>query len=228
MVMPQLFVIVSPSPNMPIGGRVPLSYTDRRPWLLFITVYTGRRPRLPSRNTCLKIRWRAWSDLCGTPQLRRRTSDTTICEQQSVYRTIATRFSQAISVSYAFIYAVSLFDIHLFSFDSGLVVTVFCLFSFFSRFLSISSLDKHDVVQTVLSYFWRGIGVKSILVLDEKVNFLDPKTGRPQALPTLLLWFFLLSDFHSTKAFSFHCRSSLNLAYGLKTIFSTIAPCPMS
>ena len=35
----------------------------------------------------------------------------------------------------------------------------------------------------------------------------------------------LLFDFQCTEAFSFHKRSSLNFAHGLKTIFSTIAPC---
>jgi len=48
-----------------------------------------------------------------------------------------------------------------------------------------------------------------------------------QALTTLFLLLFLglrLSDFRSTKAFSFHNRSSLHFAYRLKTIFSTIAP----
>ena len=52
--------------------------------------------------------------------------------------------------------------------------------------------------------------------------FLDPETG-PQALPTLLLWFLLLSVFQSTKAFSFHYRSSLNFVHRLVTMFSTIA-----
>ena len=48
----------------------------------------------------------------------------------------------------------------------------------------------------------------------------------PQALPTLLLFFFLgslLSDFQSTKAFSFQNRPSLNFAHTLKTLFSAIA-----
>jgi len=54
----------------------------------------------------------------------------------------------------------------------------------------------------------------------------DPETD-PQALPTLFLLLFLgllLSDLQSTKAFSFHNRSSLNFACRLKTLFSTIAP----
>jgi len=55
---------------------------------------------------------------------------------------------------------------------------------------------------------------------------LDPETG-PQALPALflcLLLGLLLSDFQSTKAFSFQNRLSLNFAYRLNTIFYTIAP----
>jgi len=57
------------------------------------------------------------------------------------------------------------------------------------------------------------------------VNFVDPETG-PQALPPLLFFFLelLLSDFQSTKALVFQNRQSLNVAYTLKTIFSTIAP----
>ena len=61
------------------------------------------------------------------------------------------------------------------------------------------------------------------------ILFLDPETG-PQALPTLLLFLgllfsdFQLSEFQSTKAFSFQNWPSLNFAYRLKTIFSTIAP----
>jgi len=51
-------------------------------------------------------------------------------------------------------------------------------------------------------------------------------TRGPQALPTLFLFLFLLlSYFQSTKAFSFHNRSSLNFSYRLNTIFYTIAPC---
>ena len=55
--------------------------------------------------------------------------------------------------------------------------------------------------------------------------FLDRETGSQWPL-TLFLFFFLgllLSDLRSTKAFSFHNRSSSDFAY-LVTIFSTIAP----
>jgi len=70
------------------------------------------------------------------------------------------------------------------------------------------------------------IGIYTVCHKNVPVLFLDPETG-PQALPTLLLFFLglLLSDFQSAKDFSFHNRSSLNFAYSLKTIFSTIAPC---
>jgi len=54
--------------------------------------------------------------------------------------------------------------------------------------------------------------------------FLDTEMG-PQALPTLFFLRLVLSDFHHTKVFSFYNRSSLNLAYRLVTILSTIAPC---
>jgi len=55
--------------------------------------------------------------------------------------------------------------------------------------------------------------------------YLDPEMATP-ALPTLFLFLgLLLSDVQSTKAFSFHYRSSLNFAYRLNTIFSTLAPC---
>ena len=54
---------------------------------------------------------------------------------------------------------------------------------------------------------------------------LDPETGGSQALRTLFFMGLLLSDFQSTKASSFQNRSSLNFAYRLKTLFSTIVPC---
>jgi len=40
----------------------------------------------------------------------------------------------------------------------------------------------------------------------------------------VVVGFLLLSDFRLTKAFSFQNWPSLNFAYTLKTIFSTIAP----
>jgi len=43
-------------------------------------------------------------------------------------------------------------------------------------------------------------------------------------MATLLFFQLLLSDFRSTKTFSFHNRSSTNFAYRSATIFSTIAP----
>jgi len=53
------------------------------------------------------------------------------------------------------------------------------------------------------------------------------QSSGPRWLRTLFLFLFLgllLSDFQCTKAFPFHNRSSLNFAYRMKTILSTIAP----
>jgi len=62
----------------------------------------------------------------------------------------------------------------------------------------------------------------------QQYQFLDQETG-PQWSQTFFLLLFsclvlglLLSDFQCTKAFSFHNRSSLNFAYRLKTLFSTL------
>ena len=48
--------------------------------------------------------------------------------------------------------------------------------------------------------------------------FIGPECGSPIAINVVVVVV-------STKAFSFHNRSSLNFAYRLKTTFSTIALC---
>jgi len=52
---------------------------------------------------------------------------------------------------------------------------------------------------------------------------LDPETG-PQWTFFLLFFLVLISDFWSTKAFSFHNRSSSNFTYRLVAMLSTVAP----
>ena len=54
------------------------------------------------------------------------------------------------------------------------------------------------------------------------IKFFGPGNGSPIATNVVLLLLVLVM---STKAFYFTTRSSLSIAYRLKTIFSTIAPC---
>ena len=74
--------------------------------------------------------------------------------------------------------------------------------------------------------------IRDFLMIVRYINFRLPLIIiiKPTLLLLLLLLLLflgllLLSDFQSTKAFSFHCRATLNLAHRLVTIFSTIAPC---
>jgi len=62
-----------------------------------------------------------------------------------------------------------------------------------------------------------------VILASAGLSGLDPETGQ-QALQTLFLLGLLLSDFQSTKAF---ISLPIYIAYRLKTIFPTIAPCPI-
>jgi len=62
--------------------------------------------------------------------------------------------------------------------------------------------------------------------IDVNLEVLDPGTGIQWLRTLFLLLGLLLSYFPFPKTFPFHNRSSLNFAYRLVTILSTIVPCP--
>ena len=101
------------------------------------------------------------------------------------------------------------------------------------RFCTNRNIFHGDIKENVNGCFFLNtvyiLHTTQTIYLGRRINFLDPETG-PQWPRTLFLFLclflgLLLSYFQSTKAFSFQNRSSLNFAYRLNTIFSTVAPC---